>query len=530
MRRSLTALAGLALVPALAVAAPTGGEPRSAAGTTPLAPTPMQPQNEDEDEPAEEWRGLWVDAFNAGIYDADEVADLVTHATELGVNALVVQVGRRYDCFCNNALLPRTEAAIAPLPYDPLEEVIEQAHAAGIEVHAWINATTFWNLAEPPADPEHAFNLHGPDAEGTDRWLNQREDGEEIINGTNSYMDPAHPDAVDYMVDAVASVAENYDVDGVNLDYIRYPDFNSDDFTSDWGYSEVSLQRFAEATGRTDRPEPDDAEFSDFRRDQVSNLVRKIYVGLQQVDPTLRLSVDAVTYAYGPQSYDGWENARPYANVMQDWSGWVDEGIIDTVTAMNYKRNWMEDQAQMFTEWNEFMADHPGDRHMVSGPALYLNSIYDSLQQAAEVQDFGLDGWMGYAYANPSEMVVEDPSTLDDQRMRLNITLTSTVFEDEVTVPEMTWKTEPTTGMVSGQVNVRGGDVADQVQVRLTPVGGGEAIEVLTDGAGWFGAVGLEPGNYRAQVIDDDAAQAPPSTVRVAAGDVGTVTLTARLG
>lgn len=529
MRRSLTALLGMALMPALALTAPTGAEQSK----IPVVPTaePQSGAQQDAEQADEEWRGLWVDAFNEGIYSADEVSDLVTHAEELGVNALMVQIGRRFDCFCNDSLLPRTGAAIDPLPYDPLTEVIEQAHEAGIEVHAWMNATTLWNSAEPPADPEHAFNLHGPEATGADRWLNQREDGEEIINGTNSYIDPANPAAVDYLADAVTSVAANYDVDGINLDYIRYPDFNDDDFRNDWGYSDVSLERFAEATGRTDRPEPDDEEFSDFRRDQVTNMVRKIYVDLQQVDPTLRLSVDAVTYAYGPQSYDGWEGARPYANVMQDWSAWLDEGIIDTVTAMNYKRNWMDDQAQMFTEWNEFMAEHPSDRHMVSGPALYLNDIYDTLQQAEDVRDAGLDGWMGYAYASPTQTAVEEPEALDEQRHALTFVLRHTIFADDVTVPEMTWKTEPTQGMVSGQVQVqvRGSGSADQVLVQLQPVGGGDPIEVRTDGSGWFGAVGLKPGNYRVQVIDPDATQAPPATVQVSAGEVGSVDVLTRL-
>ncbi|MDN5855434.1 MAG: hypothetical protein L0K86_21830, partial [Actinomycetia bacterium] len=108
--------------------------------------------------------GYWVDAFNEGVYDADEVSDLVAAAEDVGANALIVQIGRRFDCFCNRALYPRTDAAIDPAPYDPLAEVIEQAHAAGIEVHAWVNATTMWNAAKPPTSPRHAFNRHGLDA------------------------------------------------------------------------------------------------------------------------------------------------------------------------------------------------------------------------------------------------------------------------------------------------------------------------------------------------------------------------------
>src|SRR5690625_7750832 len=97
MRRSLTALLGMALMPALALTAPTGAE-QSKIPVVPAA-EPQSGAQQDAEQADEEWRGLWVDAFNEGIYSADEVSDLVTHAQELGANALVVQIGRRFDCF-----------------------------------------------------------------------------------------------------------------------------------------------------------------------------------------------------------------------------------------------------------------------------------------------------------------------------------------------------------------------------------------------------------------------------------------------
>src|SRR5690606_39320089 len=101
------------------------------------------PAAADEAPPAQ-WRGYWVDAFNQGVYTPEQVSQLVQDALDLNANALIVQTVRRYDCFCNRAQYPRTDAAIAPLPYDPLQEVIDQAHAAGLEVHAWVNGNTLW--------------------------------------------------------------------------------------------------------------------------------------------------------------------------------------------------------------------------------------------------------------------------------------------------------------------------------------------------------------------------------------------------
>src|SRR5690606_6471508 len=178
VRRILATAVAAALAATLSGAIPATAEPTTAdAG------------------PVEQWRSYWVDAFNPGIYTKEQVTKLIADAKKINANALIVQTARRYDCFCNRALYPRTDAAIAPAPYDPLDEVIRQAHAAGLEDHAWVNVSTLWNSATPPSSPDHVYNTHGFTAEGADRWLNKRVDGAEMV-GNNTFIDPANPAAV----------------------------------------------------------------------------------------------------------------------------------------------------------------------------------------------------------------------------------------------------------------------------------------------------------------------------------------------
>ncbi|MER7459321.1 family 10 glycosylhydrolase [Micromonospora sp. NPDC126480] len=484
----------------------------------------------------QQWRSYWVDAFNEGIYTPAQVTKLVQDAKKINANALIVQIARRYDCFCNRALYPRTDAAIAPAPYDPLDEVIAQGHAAGLEVHAWVNVNTMWNSATPHSSPEHVFNKHGRSATGADRWLNKRHDGLELM-GANAYMDPANPGAVNYIVEAIQSIVREYDVDGVNLDYVRYPDFNSTTTHSDWGYSETSLARFRAATGRTDTPLPSDPQFSDWRRTQMTNLVRKIYLGMWEVDPRARLSMDGITYAFGPQTMGGWEKTRPYAEVLQDWKGWLAEGIMDTVVAMNYKRDWMPDQKQMYDEWTEVLADWQGDRQAVIGPALYLNDIPHSVEQARRAltptaAGNTAAGWSGYSYANPTRAGVGQPlSVRDAERDRLAEALTTgpdALFADEAAVPVMPWKATPDEGHVSGRLALGTGAPLDQATVTLRPLTtGGAPIVRRTDGDGWFGFVHLRPGTYLVQVDLPHRVVGPPVAVaQVRAGTIATVDLT----
>lgn len=480
-------------------------------------------------QPDEQLRAFWVDAFNEGIYSPEQVDELVADASAANANVLIVQVGRRFDCFCNDAVYPRTDAAIDPAPYDPLATLIDRAHDVGLEVDAWINATTLWNQATPPSSPDHAFNRHGPTATGGDRWLNKRMDGSERI-GNNAYLDPAHPDAVAHVVDAVRSVITNYDVDGVNFDYIRYPDHNGDAFRNDWGYGDVSLARFHAATGRTDVPPPDDEQFSDWRRAQVSNLVRQLYLGAFEEDPSVRVSANTISYAYGPQTYGGWEQTRPYANVMQDWRAWMEEGILDLNVNMNYKREWLDDQARMYDEWAEVIADWQYDRQAIVGSALYLNEVDDTLaqvDQALTATSAGNTavGWTGYSYANPSLTGLGQPDDVRDaERDRLTAALTDPdggPFAEAATVPEMTWKTSPTTGHVAGVVSTDEGTVADQVGVSLVDPETEQVVDtILTDGNGWFGFVDVAPGRWKVEVDPAAVVGKPVTIVSLEAGEL----------
>jgi uncharacterized lipoprotein YddW (UPF0748 family) len=488
------------------------------------------------DQPDEQWRSYWVDSFRDSIYTPENIDKLVADAQAINANVLIVQVGRWMDCFCNRSSFPRTHVAIDP-GFDPLETVIEKAHAAGIEVHAWVNATPAWNLATPPPDPNHIFHTNGHDAEGWDNWLNIRVDGVRTVGANLRNIDPANPAAVDYVVEGIASIVREYDVDGINLDYIRYPDGNTANYQSDWGYTAASIDRFQTATGRTDVPAPTDAEFSDWRRERMTDFTRKIFLAMYDIDPRAALSINGITYWFGPQTEGGWEATRAYSEVMQDWKAWLEEGIIDVNVAMNYKvETNVGDRIQMFEEWNEVLKDWQAERFSVIGPALYLNTVEDSLSQARralEPSDAGntVVGWSGYSYATPSTVANSDPSQADAQRTLLSHGLTaedpsgqSPLFAEPAVVPEMTWKTQPTEGHLVGEVVTGNGTPLDQADVAITNVRTGETVAGrVTDGSGWFGFVNLEPGTWKVEVdLPDGIAGKRQDVVKVSAGKITT--------
>src|SRR5919201_1649098 len=325
-------------------------------------------------------RAFWADAFGEGIYDQAEINDLVAATKAAHLNAIVTQVVRRGDCFCLRSAAPVPEASIGA-GFEPLQALIDTAHAEGIEVHAWVIATAMWNSAAPPRDPSHIFNLHGPSATGRDNWVMTLSDGLAKLND-DWLLDPGHPDAAAWVESVALSIVRNYAVDGINLDRIRYPDGNLGTNVPSWGYNPTALARFRAETGRVDTPANTDPQWTQWRR-------------------------DLITYGYGPQTVGSWEATRAYAEQLQDWRGWLQEGILDTAILMNYKRDSLvtepNNQRRMFDEWAEFAKDNQYRRSSAIGTALYLNDFASSVSQARRaVAPSGAGntavGWVGYSY------------------------------------------------------------------------------------------------------------------------------------
>src|SRR5437870_1072094 len=161
-----------------------------------------------------------------------------------------------------------------------------------------------------------------------------------------------------WVANAATSIVRNYNVDGINLDRIRYPDGNLGSLVPSWGYNPTALARFRAETGRTDTPSNTDPQWTQWRRDQVTGIVRRVYLESTAIKPQVRVSADVITYGYGPQTTGSFENTRAYAEQLQDWRGWLREGILDTAMLMNYKRDSLANQHQMYEEWNEFATDN----------------------------------------------------------------------------------------------------------------------------------------------------------------------------
>ncbi len=297
-----------------------------------------------------EVRGLWVVRWT--MTSESQVREMVADAAAAGFNTLIVQVRGRGDAFYLSDLEPRAESLEGPPDFDPLELTIEEAHRRGMAVHAWVNTHLVWGPTAPPKSPDHLVNAH-PEWLAVPRPLARdlydmdphdpryyaalrkyAADRPETVEGI--YTSPSDPGVRARVRDVWMDLVDRYDLDGVHLDYIRYP-------SADFDYSAGSLQRFRDwALSRVSserRAQIDEAarlnplawttalpdEWDQYRRQQITSLVSDIYHDVKAKRPELVVSAAVVP-----------DPETAYGQRFQDWQGWLKAGILDIAVPMAY--------------------------------------------------------------------------------------------------------------------------------------------------------------------------------------------------
>ena len=522
-----------------------------------------------------EYRAFWVDTFNTELNNHSDVVAVVAQAKAANANMIVAQVRRRGDSWYLNSLEPAPDFTPIDRGFDPLQDLIEEAHACAIEVHAFTIVGAIWNknpnfppsaTLGPPLNPDHVFNRHsGYDPStrqivpGPDNWLTRTLlpdqagisfQGHRI--GSDFWIDFGHPDAAAYTVDVLMQLVRNYDLDGLHLDRIRYPDLSVSGQTiatgANIGYNPRNVTRFQQRFGiavGAPPPDPADPLWSQWRRDQVTNLVRRIYLNAIAIRPRLKISAALIAYGDGPGAEESWNATEAYWRVFQDWRGWTEEGILDIAVPMNYKREHIPAQAIWFDHWNKWTVGHRYGRSAMIGLGVYLNSVEGTLRQIRRSLDEPVTGVSLYSLANSDSSVSANPFSIppgQDTPARgipaLAAALTmnnypyedltlhpAPVFTEPAATPELAWKTSPALGHVMGFAARADGAPVDSAIVTIASLDGTIIRTTSTDGGGFYGGVDLAPGEYIVTArFDSNIFSAPP--FEVIAGSVARVDLT----
>lgn len=433
-----------------------------------------------------EFRAFWADAFHDGFKNPAQVTRLVEDIRAANCNAIVVQVRRRGEVFYNSTIEPMA-SEISP-GYDPLADLIEKAHNTNngprLEIHAWMVAFPIWKMEKKkPLQSNHPFLRH-PD------WLTRNMEGQSW-DGYNYAFDPAVPEVQEHLVSLAVEVVSKYDVDGFQWDHIRYNDRS-------WGYHDVALSRFREKFGRKDKPQPDDPEWMQFRRDEVTAVVRRTYLSILARKPQVKISTACNSRAPGIRTVADWPKSAAWSSTLQNWRGWLEEGIVDIAMPMTYFNH--EKWSSAWKNWSIFEKDHRYDRHVVMGPGPYLNSISNSLVQLYSIRQPTAKGNRSagmclycYAVTGTGRAGRDEFITALTKPSRFTSRL-EPLFARPVATPVMPWKAHPVKGHLKGLVlDKTEKENFDRGSVTLS---GPIQRSLRVDAAGFFGAIDLPPGEY----------------------------------
>ncbi len=276
-----------------------------------------------------EIRAIWLD--RGTIVKAGNEAELAKIFDKLargGINTIFLETV--------NASYPIYPSQVAPQQnplirgWDPLETAVKLAHARGMELHAWV-----WVFAAGNSRHNQIINVSpdylGPVLAANPDWANYDNQGNIIpIGQTKPFLDPANPQVREYLLKLYTEIVTRYQVDGIHLDYIRYP-FQDPFVGRTYGYGKAAREQFKQQTSIDPldiSPSQRDLwqQWTAFRTQQVDSFVAELSQTLRQKQKNLILSVAV----FPLPEYERIEK------IQQHWEVWARRGDIDLIMPMTY--------------------------------------------------------------------------------------------------------------------------------------------------------------------------------------------------
>ena len=264
--------------------------------------------------------------------------------------------------------------------YDPLQFIVDECHKRGMECHAWI-------VTIPVGKTNEA------------RFKEFKRKNPKLAKsiGQDGFMNPEIPATGDYLANICAEVTGKYDIDGIHLDYIRYPET--------WPKKGVKPHE---------------------RRLNITSIVRKINKAVKTLKPWVKLSCSPIGKSGDLTRYrsGGW---NAYNAVYQDAQGWLRDGLMDQLYPMMYFR---ENNFFPFAlDWQE----RSYGRTIVSGLGIYFLSPREGkwiLDDVTREMYFIRDNGVGHCYFR-SKFLTDNTRGIYDFARQFD--------EAPALIPPMTW-------------------------------------------------------------------------------------------
>ncbi len=289
----------------------------------------------------------------------DELRAILSKLQAIHINTVIIQTRIRGSVIYPSAIEPWDECLTGKPGkspgYDPLRFAISECHRRGMELHCW--------LVSVPLGDRKKQNGFGASS------ITKRRPDLCKAAGDNWFMRPDNPETGDYIAAICRELCENYDIDGISLDYIRYPE-RSYNYTDKCTASQ--------------------------RRDNITNIVKKVRAVVKTMKPWVKLSSSPIGKFRDLSRYSskGWNS---YDAVYQDAQGWLRDNLQDMLFPMMYFRG--NNFFPFLYDWREHQYGHP----VAPGLGIYFldptegNWVLDDVRaQIHASRDTGIGGVVFY--------------------------------------------------------------------------------------------------------------------------------------
>lgn len=275
----------------------------------------------DEIAPAkDEVRAVWVSRWQ--FKTKDDIVHIMQNVKNNHFNTVFFQVRGEADALYKSSYEPWSNVLTGTLGkdpgFDPLQVAVEEGHKQGLKVHAWVNTCTVWKSSIAPdsnATPKHLYYTH-PEWFQVDDKKNAMRLGDGYI-----FLNPTNLDAQDYLLKVFKEIVTKYDVDGLHLDYVRFP-------SASFGYDDVTQARFNKQKKFRD--------FGNWRRDELTKFVTKVSDMVHETSAQKKQLSTAVIGYYHDKWNWGYAKSGSFDKYMQDSKRWIKESRVDFITPMIY--------------------------------------------------------------------------------------------------------------------------------------------------------------------------------------------------
>ena len=298
---------------------------------------------------------IWI--LKDSLKDKYSIDNALHYATQANFDIAFIQIRSRGDAYYNSDIISKHSSI--DVDFDPLDYAIKLGKQLGVEIHVWMNCYILWSKNQKPYDLNHVYysnpewteyDLYGRIDSNIDLYKLQSREWEGV------YLSPMHPEVNQYLYEVIREVYNNYDIDGIHFDYIRY----QNDL---YGFHQQGLSEFEKIYDVNPRDIVRgiistrfgwDQEYVDtltynwekFKSNKITELLYMVKNDL--IDMQNNIEISAAVKPNLVEARKKW---------FQEWDVWLTDGLVDFVVPMNYFKDEKNFNLSIEIMKNSFKSD-----------------------------------------------------------------------------------------------------------------------------------------------------------------------------